>query len=176
MTCTADVTYNELTSVLGNAICHPRAASYKRLARARSAQVRDLIYYIPAEQRFLIGQVSFMPPAGIFEPPHSQVLASVDALHFAGRFIEASDLLLSEVVDFIEAGDFHALDNLVDEMARSGAAALDDNQLARTLNVLALTVKWGVRLPNRQSLVDLYRSQFESRFGAEAAADAVSRL
>ena len=176
MSCTADVTYNEFTSELGNAIFHPRAASYKRLARARTAKARDVIYYIPAAKTFLIGQVSVEPPAGVFELPQSDLLTSVDILHFVGRFVEASDVLLNKIVDLIEANDFHALDNLIEEMARSSAGACDDNQLARLLNVLALTVKWGTRLPNRQSLADSYRRQIAARFGAEAANDAVSRL
>ena len=106
------------------------------------------------------------------------IVNGINVLHRCGSYIEAADKMLDAVGSWLDAERFDYLDGLMTILAKElmSESVINDDALARTINVLSLTYSTAPVLQNRSMLRDAYRITIEKLRGRDASMIAVAHL
>ncbi len=119
------------------------------------------------------------PPIEIMQPDAQMVLSTAFELHDSGKFLEAADVMLNFIVDQLDAGDMHAINEMLRLQTRNLLERPEyygSRGLARVHNLLALTYRHDANLASRSSLRSAYQTTVAASEGEAAARNAVANL
>lgn len=106
------------------------------------------------------------------------IVNEINVLHRCGSYIEAADKMLDAIGSWLDAERFDYLDGLMTILAKElmSESVINDDALARIINVLSLTYSTAPVLQNRPMLRDAYRVKIEKLRGRDASMIAVAYL